>query len=230
MHITRTAMNVFAKLILLAITPAAAQQSSSALVGGYLTGTDGSTIGTVAVDRFYDPTSKLFGTMLFYRLCTGTSCQEGSGRIPSSTLVGNVYTELNRPDTLSLLVDTSAISGNSGCGDEVSTPCFSNWTCLDADQWGNCNGGTVPATGGIISLSWARTSASAFIETYSDKAYQFGKLTSSSNQSVYAFSANQTGTVLGASALNIGQAFMDTASSDSKALRGKFLALKGRTQ
>lgn len=173
----------------------------------------------VQVERTQDPTTNVVTTDLFFSFCgfpIVANCQEGSGFIPNSALTGQVYADQpNRPDTLTLLVDTSAIAG------------FQNSLCTGVDQFGNCI--AVPATGGLVSLSWTRTNASAIINTISSKIYKLRKLTFTGISSMDTFSASMAGTVLGVQVINPGEASM-VSSSDSATLKEKFAAHKGRIE
>jgi len=204
------------------------QTTHNASVGGFFLTPDPLVNGQIEVIRTLDSTTKVTTTELFYRLCTSTgtvqNCQIGNGRIPASALVGDVYSAANRPDTLTVFVDTAAIEGSSGCGLPGQTPCFTNFTCFNRDQFDICNGGQGPAIGGLVSVSWRRTNASETISSIASKFYDFGKLTSTQSFLSYFFSANFTGSVIGVPVTPL-NGFMST-STDSATLKTAFEARK----
>jgi hypothetical protein len=194
------------------------QTNTNAFADGYFLAPDGS-LALVDIVRTQDPTTNLITTELFYTFCgqagLGASCQQGDGLIPNSSVSGGVYTNVNKPDVFTVQVDTSTIAG------------YRNKICSQGiDYDGDCLG-EVPATGGLISISWTRTNAWANVETSSGKSYQLGKLVFSGSSLLETFSANQTGTVLGVPATS--GAVMVT-STDSQRLKEKFAALKVRTK
>jgi hypothetical protein len=191
---------------------------------------DQSVNGVINVNRTKDPVTKVITTELFFRLCssdgTVVNCQEGNGRIPPSALIGDVTDQANRRDTLTVLVDTAAIEGSSGCNTPGGTPCFSNFMCFNHDEFDDCNGGQGPAVGGLVSMTWVKTTAFETILDDVAKQYDHGKLTLSENTSSFTFTANQTGTVLGLT--TNGSGFMSNFA-DIQRMRNK-LAGRGRGQ
>lgn len=213
-------MKLARTLLFLMLLPTAVRAQTNAYAYGYFLAPDGS-LALVNIIRTQDPATNLITTELLYTFCgqagLGAPCQRGDGLVPNSAVSGGVYTEVNRPDVLTLKVDTSTIAG------------YRNELCVGGvADFGDCLGST-PATGGLVSISWTRTNAWANIETSSGKSYQLGKLVSSGSSMLGTFSANQTGTVLGVSAVNQGGAVMVT-STDSQRLKEKFAALKVRTK
>jgi hypothetical protein len=216
-----------AALVILLSSFVSAQTSHNSSAGGNFVTPDRLINGFVEINRTQDVKTKVVTTELFYRLCslagTVVNCQIGNGRIPASALIGDVYAQSNRPDTIRVLVDTSTIEGSSGCEQPGQTPCFSNFICFGHDEFDNCNGGQGPAIGGLVSVSWTRTNASETIISTASKVFDFGKLTAAQSFLQYVFSANQTGTVVGAAVR--GSGFMAT-STDSETLKNAFEARK----
>jgi hypothetical protein len=175
---------IVAKLILFGITPVMGQVGApQTLALSWFTTPDGST-GIVSVIRQGSPVT----TQLFYSTCVETDdavCQEGSGPIPNNAFAGSVSTSLKPGNILSLYVDTSG-------------PGFSNWLCLQPDyDLATCDGGTAPATGGIIQASWSKGNQWARITTSADTLYNLGKVTQSASSGDWAFYATMKGIFLG---------------------------------
>ncbi len=111
----------------------------------------------------------------------------------------------------------------SFCGQANLGTAFSNRLCTAGiDDYGDCLG-MVPATGGLVAVTWTRTNAWANVETSGIKQYRLGKLTNSGSSLLEVFSATEAGTVLGVAA--VGDATMVTSSS-SQTLLEKFQARK----
>jgi hypothetical protein len=207
-------------LSLLLLSPAMAlaaqaQTSINASASGYFYAPDGS-LALVNIIRTQDA-NKVVTTELFYTFCgqtnLGVSCQQGDGIIPNSATTGGVNTNVNIPDTFAVQVDTSAVAG------------YRNKICtqgLDLD--GDCLG-EVPGTGGLISITWTRTSDWAFINTTMSKSYQLGKVVFTGSSLLDTFSARQSGTVLG---VNAASGAVMATSSDSETLQTQFAARKVR--
>lgn len=211
-------MKLARTLLFLMLLPTAVLAQTNAYAYGYFLAPDGS-LALVNIIRTQDPATNLITTELLYTFCgqagLGAPCQRGDGLVPNSVVSGGVYTEVNRPDVLTVKVDTSTIAG------------YRNELCVGGvADFGDCLGST-PATGGLVSISWTRTNAWANVETSAIKQYQFGKLANSGSSLLEVFSANQTGTVLGVPAAS--GAVMVT-STDSQRLKEKFAALKVRTK
>ncbi len=180
----RYARLLVAKLVLFAITPVMAQAvSSQTFAVSWFTTPEGST-GIVSVIRQGNPVT----TQLFYSTCVDTDqpvCQEGTGNIPNASFTGNVSTSLTRANVMSLLVDTTA-------------PGFQNWLCIAPDyDLATCDGGTAPATGGVIQASWTKGQQWARITTAADKLYNFGRVIQGSTSGTYAYYATMRGSFLG---------------------------------
>lgn len=205
-----------ALLSLLLPLAAHAQTNTNAYAYGYFYAPDGN-LALVNIIRTQDAATGQITTELFYTFCgqanLGTSCQQGDGIIPNSTVTGGVNTNISAPDVFTVKVDTSAVAG------------YGNRLCTQGvDGYGECLG-AVPATGGLISISWTRTNEWANVSTSTNKSYRLGKLASSDSSLLEVFSAKQAGVVLGVSAAS--GAVMVT-STDSQALQEKFAAQKVR--
>ena len=202
-------------LLSLMLLPAAATHAqTNAYAYGYFYAPDGS-LALVNIVRTQDATTRMATTELYYSFCgqanLGTACQQGDGVIPNGNTSGGVYTNVNSPDVFSVNVDTSTVAG------------FSNRLCTAGiDDYGDCLG-MVPATGGLVAVTWTRTNAWANVETSGIKQYRLGKLTNSGSSLLEVFSATEAGTVLGVAA--VGDATMVTSSS-SQTLLEKFQARK----
>src|SRR6266849_3100339 len=208
-------MKTLAAILILAGSMTA---QTNAYAYGYFYAPDGQ-LALVNIVRTQDATTKLITTELFYTFCgqanLGTACQRGDGIIPNSATTGGVYTNINAPDIFSVQVDTFAVAG------------YKNEICTQGiDDYADCLG-SVPATGGLISIAWTRTNEWANIETSSGKSYKLGKLVFSGSSLLETFSANQTGTVLGVSATS--GATMVT-SSNSQTLQAQFALRKTRNR
>ena len=201
-------------LILLPTAAVAAHAQTNAYAYGYFYAPDGA-LALVNIVRTQDATTRIVTAELYYTFCgqanLGTACQQGDGVIPNGNTSGGVYTNVNSPDTFGVNVDTSAVTG------------FSNRLCTGGvDDYGDCLG-MVPATGGLVAVTWTRTNAWANVETSGIKQYQLGKLTNAGSSLLEVFSATEVGMVLGVSA--VGDATMVT-SSESQTLLEKFAARK----
>ena len=201
-------------LSLVILPPCAVVAQTNAYAYGYFYAPDGS-LALVNIVRTQDATTRVVTTELYYTFCgranLGVACQQGDGVIPHGNTSGGVYTNVNTPDVFSVNVDTSAVAG------------FSNRLCTGGvDDYGDCLG-MVPATGGLVAVTWTRTNAWANVETSGIKQYRLGKLTNAGSSLLEVFSATEAGTVLGVSAA--GDATMVT-SSESQTLLEKFQARK----
>jgi hypothetical protein len=207
------------KAILFLMTSSAAAQIN-AYVDGSIVFSNNSSIAEVDVFRFQDPATGLITTNLFYNSCpqpsTNIGCQQGVGIIPNEAFQGTVYTQANRPDTLTLSVDTNAVVG------------FRNYICIN-DAFFYCAIQS-PTTGGVVSMSWTRTNAHATVTASTEKDYQLGKLTTSESYSQSEFSAAAAGTFFGAfvsGPVTPTSVIMGTADN-SQTLKTKFAALKSK--
>lgn len=181
-------------LSLLLLSPAAllaqTQKSNAYLTAAtdYFTDAQGN-VGIYFVDRFLDSTTGITTTELTYSFCLtypATPCLRGSGVIPDAAFTGNLTTK--KPDVLRLQVDTNI-------------PGFRNELCLVSDPAadGGCDS-VAPATGGVLSLTFSKTTAfsQSSIGTFVEK--HFGVVTINTTAGQYQFSGNVSGTVMGANA------------------------------
>ena len=96
--------------LMLLPTATAVLAQTNAYAYGYFLAQDGN-LALVNIVRTQDAATRVITTELFYTFCgqanLGVSCQQGDGLVPNSAVSGGVYTEVNRPDVLSVQVDTS---------------------------------------------------------------------------------------------------------------------------
>jgi len=203
-------------ILFLMTTGVAAQTSNNNFAFGYFLTQDGS-LGFVEVLRTQDPTTHVIETDLYYSFCgypyLTNPCQQGTGVIPNSAFSGQVYSEMNRLDVLTLSVDTSTIAG------------FRNSLCFNQDFFGQNCGSSVPGPGGLFSLTWKRNKDGANIGSTNVSNYRSGKLIDSSSSLYSVFTTSQAGTVFGLAAGNVGGAEMAN-STYSQTLKEKFAARK----
>ena len=180
-------LTAFAILISLAAMAEPAPKITTNFLASSLFFDPAGNTGFVTVIRQTDPVSLATTTSLFYSFCVQTTaalCQQGNGVIPDSSLRGQVRSNSSPNNVLTLLADTN-VSG------------FTNEICQSEDGFPfNC----VPATGGIVSASFAKTDA--FDETIdnTDLIRRQHKKTGSRFDITQQFSAQMTGTVLGVTA------------------------------
>ncbi len=205
-------------ILFLMTSSAAAHAQVNAYVSGSVLLNNGSG-AEVDVFRYQDPTTGLITTQLFYNTCPPSSnvgCQQGQGIIPNTAFQGTVFTSPNRPDIVTLSVDTNAVLG------------FRNYICI-SDEYSYCAIQS-PTSGGVVSISWTRTNAYSTVFTGTEQHFQLGKLTTSQAYSQSEFSAAAAGTFFGAlvtGPVTPTSVVMGNATS-SQTLQNKFAALKGK--
>jgi hypothetical protein len=141
--------------------------------------------GIVSVSRSTD--SGVTITRMAYSFCletTASQCAEGTGEVPASDVTSNLSTNLAQPAKLTLLADTSTIAG------------YSNSLCINPDNEFGC-GSTVPASGGMVSLTFSKTADSAGISSNLSRAYKNRVLVSIVTDQSADYSETMLGTVLG---------------------------------
>lgn len=171
---------------LAALAAPASNVTTNTLASSLFFDPDGNT-GFVTVIRQTDPTTLVSTTSLFYSFCVQTTaalCQQGNGVIPDSAMQGQIGANSSPNNVLTVAADTN-VAG------------FTNEVCQSEDGFTfNC----VPATGGIVSVSFAKTDA--FDETIdgTDLIRRDHKKTGSRFDITQQFSGQMTGTMLGVTA------------------------------
>ena len=179
-------MKLIAFVMLFPLTALAAPASNvrtNTLASSLMFDANGNT-GFVTVIRQTDPTTLVSSTGLFYSFCVQTTaalCQQGNGVIPDAALQGEVNGNSSPNNVLTLVADTNVVG-------------FTNEICQsDGGFTFNC----VPATGGIVSVAFAKTNAFDEIIEGTDLIRRDHKKTGSRFDTTHQFSCHMTGTVLG---------------------------------
>jgi hypothetical protein len=172
-------------LLLVFVTSASAKTLTFA-VSEFLDGQGNTGLVSLVRQPYPDGTIR---TQIYYTFCYETeaaSCLEGTGFIPNSAFKGTISTNYNTPNTLTVYVDTSTIPG------------FDNHLCLAPDyETDTCDGGEVPATGGLIAVTFVKTNVYWEASTTSDKVRRNGTPDTTTTSGTYAASADMEGTVVG---------------------------------
>lgn len=157
-------------LILASFVPAHAVTTNQQ-VSNYFTDANGN-VGLVFVDRQTDPTTNVTTTTLTYSFCiqtTEATCLEGNGVIPNGAFTGTLHGDPSRAEIVKVLADTTI-------------PGFTNEVCIGPDPFGDC-AQTSPATGGLITLTYATKRGNIEIFTSNDYKLENFKVTlNSTNQ------------------------------------------------
>jgi hypothetical protein len=172
--------------LLLALITSASAKTSTLAVSEFLDGQGNTGLVSLVRQPYPDGTTR---TQIYYTFCYETeaaSCLEGTGFIPNSAFKGSISTNYNTPNTLTVYVDTSTIPG------------FDNHLCLAPNyETDTCDGGEVPATGGLIAVTFTKTNVYWEASTTSDKVRRNGAPDTTTTTGTYSASADMEGTVVG---------------------------------
>jgi hypothetical protein len=205
-------------LSMILLPPAVSQAKSHPVLAAAQFYDSQGNLGNIVVLR--DPSQNV--TQLDYSFCVSVavaSCQRGSGYIPNGAFTGNVSTNGNQGSVLRVLADTSNLPTS-----------FTNFICFQYDPtFGECQGGTGPGAGGLISLSFTKVRDWAITNTLTFKSYVFGRLAASGIDDQSNFAARMQGTVFGLTINTTGiDPYLDWMWTDTNSLnvKQKFLLAK----
>jgi hypothetical protein len=181
--------HVIAKLIVLTFVGSAQAVTTLTVAFDHFLDADGN-VGFAGINQQTDPTNGTTTTFLAYSFClqtTAPTCLEGYGIIPNDAFRGQLTQDFSRADVLKLQADTT-IAG------------FNNDLCSGPNQFGGCDQGKSPATGGLINLVFVKKRGDGEIQTFKDLKKVKNRITLDSVTRTAIFSGRSEGTVIGVNA------------------------------